>query len=122
MEKFNIYVVFDGLPTTQIVTRESVIASEIADALFADYPMIESGLAASIGSAEDAFQVRQNKNIPIGHLELDDVSADAWVNQHAHIVQQLSQLTGPMSCLQDEYRDCLKNLYKFELTKPTITQ
>ena len=114
MKKFNIYVVFDGLPTTQVVTKESAIASEIAEALLADYPMIESCLAASVGSAEDAFQVRQNKNMPIGNIELDDESAKAWVNQHAETVQMLKELTGPMRCLQDAYRDCLKSLYKLE--------
>lgn len=85
MSKFNIYKVDIGSSSTSNTTADSIIASQIGEAIIGDFSMDNSFRAAKVGSAEDTFEAMQNKNQAVGTLELTAKSAGEWLTKFSKI-------------------------------------
>mgnify|MGYP000317064995 CR=1 FL=1 len=85
MSKFNIYKVDNKTSTTTNATPETIIASQIGEAIIGEYNPDFSYRAVKFGTSADTFEAMQNNNQAIGTLELTSKSAGEWMDTLSEI-------------------------------------
>lgn len=113
MKKFNIYKNYPHMPTAEPMNEMSAIATQISSAIFND----SFCLAAEVGSNEDGFQVRQNKHLPIGSLELNPKTAKEWEAMVESSLCSMFNMDTPKGSMQMPSVDKLIERYKFTYAK-----
>lgn len=117
MTKFNIYKAGCDIPTLGQATQEELTASQIGEAIIDDPCLDNYYLTVEAGSNEDAYQVRQNKHLPIATLELDPVTIKEWEDKLGETFASIFQLKGASKHIQPISRNSLISRYKFKFNK-----
>jgi hypothetical protein len=117
MSKFNIYKARCDIPTLGQSTQEELTASQIGEAIIDDQCLDNCYLTVEAGSDEDAYQVRQNKHLPIATLELDAESIKEWEDKVGETFASIFQLKGASKHIQPISKNSLIDRYKFKFKK-----
>ena len=110
MTKFNIYKVDNKISTTTNATLETIIASQIGEAIIGDFSMDNSFRAAVVGSNEDTFEAMQNKNPAVGTLEMTPESGAEWMTKLSKIHESLLATYGALIDAQDSIEASLESI------------
>jgi len=110
MRKYNIYKVDNKTSTTTNATPESIIASQIGEAIIGDFSMDNSYRAAIVGTLEDTYETLLNKNLPLGTLELDSQSAAEWMTSMSKIHDSILNTYGALIDAQDSIVNSLEKI------------